>query len=159
MRKPEVKSWLPTISIALAIASPAIGQTVTDGDTLKLNGAVYRLWGIDAPEAQQTCPDGWPAGRLATTKLQELVKGRAVACEAKDRDQYGRTVAICRTAGEDLGALMVREGMAWAFMRYSSDYVGQEANAKAAQRGVHGHGCAPAWEWRAQQRRQDPRHC
>ena len=45
---------------------------------------------------------------------------------------------------------MVREGMAWAFVRYSSDYVDQEAKAKAEQLGVHTHGCQLAWEWRAE---------
>jgi hypothetical protein len=73
-------------------------------------------------------------------------------CEEKDRDRYGRIVAICRASGEDLGAIMVREGMAWVFTRYSYDYVDQEAKAKTERLGVHGHGCQPAWEWRAQQR-------
>jgi endonuclease YncB( thermonuclease family) len=47
---------------------------------------------------------------------------------------------------------MVREGLAWAFVRYSASYAGQEAKAKAERLGVHAHGCLPAWEWRAQQR-------
>ncbi len=112
----------------------------------------YRLWGIDAPETKQECPDGWPAGRLATTKLLTLVQGRAVVCQEKDHDRYGRMVAICRAGAEDLGAIMVREGMAWAFLRYSQDYVQEEARARADGLGVHAHGCIPAWEWRAQDR-------
>lgn len=127
-------------------------QSVSDGDTLKLGGTTYRLWGIDAPELAQTCQDGWPAGRQAATKLQQLVQGRSVTCERKDTDRYGRTVAICRAAGQDLGELLVREGMAWAFVRYSLDYVTSEAAAKRQGLGIHGHGCAPAWEWRAQRR-------
>ena len=95
----------------------AAGQTVTDGDTLKQGGVTYRLWGIDAPEAKQICPDGWPAGRLAATRLQALTAGRSIVCQEKDRDRYGRIVAICRASGEDLGAIMVREGLAWAFTR------------------------------------------
>lgn len=145
---------LAAIAFILA-ALPAHAQTITDGDTLKHGGTTYRLWGIDAPEIKQDCPDGWPAGRLATTRLQDLVKGRQVVCEAKDRDQHGRTIAICRAAGEDLGATLVREGMAWAFIRYSRDYVDQQARAKAAKLGIHGHGCAPAWEWRARRSRPD----
>lgn len=97
------------------------------------------------------CADGWPAGRVPTTTLLALIQGRTVACEKKDTDRYGRTVAVCRASGEDLGAIMVREGMAWAFVRYSHDYVDLEAKAKAkADRlGVHAHDCVPAWEWRA----------
>jgi endonuclease YncB( thermonuclease family) len=140
------------VILAMAPAGQVIGQTVTDGDTLKQGGITYRLWGIDAPELAQTCPDGWPAGRLAATKLQELTAG-PIVCQEKDRDRYGRIVAICRASGEDLGAIMVREGLAWAFVRYSRDYVDQEAKAKVDRLGVHVHGCQPAWEWRAQQRR------
>ena len=139
--------------MALTVASPCAGQTITDGDTLKQGGVTYRLWGIDAPELAQTCADGWPAGKLAATRLQALTAGRSVVCQEKDRDRFGRTVAICRVSGEDLGAILVREGLAWAFMRYSSDYIGAERQAKAAKLGVHAHGCEPAWEWRAQQRR------
>jgi endonuclease YncB( thermonuclease family) len=137
---------------ALIVTNSAVAQTITDGDTLKQGGLTYRLWGIDAPEAKQVCADGWPAGSLATTRLQALTAGRSIVCQEKDRDRYGRIVAICRVSGEDLGAILVREGLAWAFMRYSSDYVGAERQAKAAKLGVHAHGCEPPWEWRAQQR-------
>jgi hypothetical protein len=47
---------------------------------------------------------------------------------------------------------MVREGLAWAFVRYSRDYVDEYAKAASERRGVHAHGCRPAWEWRAQRR-------
>jgi endonuclease YncB( thermonuclease family) len=126
---------------------------VTDGDTLHLNGVVWRLHGIDAPEMKQVCADGWAAGRMATTRLQELISGRTVVCEAKDKDRYGRTIAICRASGEDLGGILVSEGLAWAFVRYSRDYVREEEKAKDARRGIHAHGCIPAWEWREQNRR------
>lgn len=139
--------------LAVLLSAPAAAQSVTDGDTIKLNGTTYRLWGIDAPETKQDCPDGWPAGRLATTHLQSLIAGRNVICERRDTDRYGRTVAVCRAGGEDLGAIMVRDGYAWAFVRYSADYVGQEERAKAAGAGVHGHGCVPAWEWRNSERK------
>jgi endonuclease YncB( thermonuclease family) len=143
---------LTLLAMALAVSSPCFAQTITDGDTLKQGGVIYRLWGIDAPEAKQVCPDGWPAGSLAATRLQALTAGRSIVCQEKDRDRYGRIVAICRASGEDLGAILVREGMAWAFTRYSVDYVDQQEEARTANRGVHAHDCAPAWEWRAQQR-------
>jgi endonuclease YncB( thermonuclease family) len=143
-------------AIVLLLASivdlPAAARSITDGDTLKQGGVTYRLWGIDAPEATQTCPDGWPAGSLATTRLQALTAGRSIVCQEKDRDRYGRVVAICRASGEDLGAILVREGFAWAFTRYSVDYVDQQEEARRANRGVHAHDCVPAWKWRAQQR-------
>ncbi len=146
------RSILWTIIASAAIASPAAAQTVVDGDTIKIGTAVFRLWGIDAPEFKQMCADGWQAGQAATRALQSFMEGRAVTCEPRDRDRYGRTVALCRADGRDLGASMVSTGMALAFTRYSTDYVADEAKAKAARLGVHAHDCAPAWEWRARQR-------
>jgi len=135
--------------LALALlATPALAQTITDGDTIKQAGLTYRLHGIDAPELKQECPDGWPAGRMAATRLLELVGGRPVVCQERDRDRYGRVVAVCRVGGEDIGAAMVREGLAWAFTRYSVDYIDQEEEARIANRGVHQHDCERAADWR-----------
>ena len=136
----------------LAFALPVAAQTVVDGDTIKLDGTTFRLHGIDAAESKQACADGWPAGREASTYLYGLIRGHAVTCEPKTTDRYGRTVALCRADGRDLGADMVRAGMALAFVRYSRDYEPQEAAAKAEGKGVHGHDCIAAWEWRARQR-------
>lgn len=144
---------LSVFLVLALLATPATAQTITDGDTLKQGGATYRLHGIDAPEQRQICPDGWPAGRLATTRLQALTARRQVVCQDKARDRYRRIVAVCRVGGEDIGAIMVREGLAWAFIRYSSDYFREEERARAEGLGVHRHGCQPAWEWRAEQRR------
>jgi endonuclease YncB( thermonuclease family) len=124
-----VKVWLALIVLWTA-AAPVAAQTVTDGDTLKLNGTTYRLLGIDAPKSKQWCGK-WPAGPIATAMLEMLIKGKTVVCEPKTTDRYGRTVAICRADGEDLGRALVQLGMAWAFVRYSRDYVDQEAKAKA----------------------------
>lgn len=140
------------VVLAVLLSASAVAQSVTDGDTIKFDGTTYRLWGIDSPELKQDCPDGWPAGRLAATHLQSLIAGRNVICERRDTDRFGRTVAVCRAGGEDLGAIMVRDGYAWAFVRYSADYVDQEDRAKAQDAGVHGHGCVPGWEWRQKNR-------
>lgn len=141
---------LATALILLAL--PVGAQTVTDGDTIKMDGTTYRLWGIDAPESKQECADSWAAGKAATTYLYGLIRGHKVACEAKDTDRFGRTVAICRADGRDLGADMVRAGMALAFVRYSRDYVEQEKAAKAAGLGIHVRGCEAPWDWRARKR-------
>jgi len=51
-----------------------------------------------------------------------------------------------------LGVEMVSAGMAWAFARYSSDYIGQEKAAIGARLGVRAHDCMKAWDWRRQSR-------
>jgi hypothetical protein len=60
-----------------------------------------------------------------------------IGCEDKGRDRYGRSIGLCRAGGRDLGANMVPAGMAWAFTRYSADYVEHEKRAIDARRGVH----------------------
>jgi hypothetical protein len=92
------------------------------------------------------------AGIEASRKMRELVKGHDVTCENRGHDRYGRMIGLCRVDGIDIQAAMVRAGLAWAFVRYSSDYVREEAQAKADRLGVFAHGCQPAWEWRAQRR-------
>jgi endonuclease YncB( thermonuclease family) len=129
----------------------AAAQTVVDGDTIKLNGTTYRLWGIDAPESKQWCGT-YPAGAIATGMLEMLVRGKTVICEARTTDRYGRTVALCRSDGEDLGKAMVQVGMALAFTRYNRDYVEIETRAKAEDLGIHAMKCVPPWEWRARNR-------
>lgn len=136
----------------LVLMGPVRSQSIFDGDTLKLGGTTFRLWGVDAPESQQSCADGWPAGRASKSFLRDLAHDKTITCEAKIIDRYRRTIAICRAAEKDLGATMVAARMALAFVRYSSDYVAEEDIARAAILGVHAHDCAPAREWRARQR-------
>jgi endonuclease YncB( thermonuclease family) len=112
----------------------------------------YRLWGIDAPEAPQSCADDWPAGRTATEHLRALIGDRHVTCEPRTLDRYGGIFALCRADGRDLGADMVADGHAWAFVRYSRDYVEEEREAAAVRAGIHGHTCEPAWQWRSERR-------
>jgi endonuclease YncB( thermonuclease family) len=140
--------------LLLMLAMPATAQTVIDGDTIKLNGVNYRLHGIDAPELHQTCPDGWDAGQKARNALQGIIDARGnVRCQKMAEDHYGRTVAICRASGMDMGAAIVSLGYAWAYRKYSSQYVDQEAFAARNWRGLHGHDCRPAWEYRKAEKR------
>lgn len=50
---------------------------------------------------------------------------------------------------QDFGAAMVSAGMAYAFTRYSSEYVDQERAAIGARLGVYAHDCEKPWDWRA----------
>jgi len=139
---------LRVLSALVALwALPAAAQTVVDGDTIKLEGTTYRIWGIDAPETKQLCR-GHALGGIASGTLEQLMRGKTITCEDKGRDRYGRSIGLCRANGEDLGAAMVELGMAWAFTRYSWDYVGLEEKARRENLGVHAFGCQPAWEWR-----------
>jgi endonuclease YncB( thermonuclease family) len=126
---------------------------VVDGDSLVVDDVKVRLEGIDAPEVGQTCgrPLGgtWPCGVEAKYALTALIGGREVACESRGLDKYGRTLGACRLDGRDINAWMVREGHAWAFTKYSTSYVQQEAEARAHGIGIWQGEATPAWEYRA----------
>ena len=40
-------------------------------------------------------------------------------CEERDRDSYGRIVAVCQLAGQDLNAWLVAQGWALAYRQHS----------------------------------------
>ena len=129
--------------------------SVIDGDTIEVGGERIRLHGIDAPESKQLCRAGgtnWPCGRQASRALADRIDGRPVVCEERDRDRYGRIVALCRADGHDLGAWLVFRGWALAYRRYSTDYVADEKAAKAAHRGLWRGEFDPPWDWRSRVR-------
>ena len=124
---------------------------IVDGDTLEVRGRRIRLHGIDAPEAAQSCRSKgrrWPCGREATQALSRRIASRTVTCEERDRDRYGRIVALCRAGDEDVNAWMVTRGWAFAYRRYSIAYVAHELAARAANRGIWRGDVVAPWEWR-----------
>jgi endonuclease YncB( thermonuclease family) len=126
---------------------------VIDGDTISIGETRVRLEGIDAPESEQTCKrkwfGSWPCGATATSALAKLVEGRPVSCDPRGHDKYGRVLAICYADGKDINAQMVRQGLAWAFVKYSKSYVTEEAQARAEGIGIWQGDAVPAWEYRA----------
>lgn len=114
-----------------------------DGDTLRAgDGAEYRIFGIDAPELQQSCSEAngksWLCGRAAKAKLTTLMKGGKVNCEARATDRFGRIVAVCSAEGvPDLGEALVRDGYAIDLGGPAGNpYAAAEAEAQTAKRGI-----------------------
>lgn len=142
---------------AVAASEPAtvVGHArVVDGDTLEIVGRSIRLEGIDAPEAGQRCdrawwPGTWRCGRAATRALTSLIDDQPVRCVRKGIDRYDRIIAVCFAGGMDLNAAMVRDGFAWAFRKYSTSYVREEAVARATKRGVWRAETQTPWAYRA----------
>lgn len=131
---------------------------IIDGDTLDVRGSRVRLHGIDAPESAQRCRSGgrfWSCGHEATRALSRRIGSRPVACEERDRDRYGRSVAVCWVGGEDVNAWMVAEGWAFAYRKYSMRYVAEEMAAKSAKRGVWRGDVVAPWDWRRGKRLAD----
>ncbi|MDX2307036.1 MAG: thermonuclease family protein [Hyphomicrobium sp.] len=129
---------------------------VIDGDTLEIHGTRIRLEGIDAPEKAQTCEGTkgaavakiWPCGLAAIRRLEDLAQGKSVTCRGRERDAYGRLIGFCASEDVDLNATMIRDGLAWAFVKYSNTYVAAEGKARARGAGVWQGPADPPWVWR-----------
>lgn len=125
--------------------------SVIDGDTIEIHGQRIRLHGIDAPESSQICTrDGrpWKCGQEAANKLAEKIGKQTVTCASKDKDKYGRIVAVCSASATDLNGWLVSEGAAVAYRKYSQDYIGQETTAKGSRKGIWDSEFEMPWDWR-----------
>ena len=89
---------------------------VSDGDTMnvqkvengKFTGEVIkiRMFGIDAPEKSQDY------GSESKQALEKMLNGKTLEIEEKNRDRYGRTVAVLYADGENINEEMVKNGNA-----------------------------------------------
>lgn len=112
---------------------------VLDGDTLGIGEQHVSLFGIDAPEHDQTCEQGgqpYPCGEMATAALKAAIGDSAVRCKPMAQHRYGGAFARCFVGKTDLGEQMVADGWAVALRRFSNDYVAAEEQAAAAHRGM-----------------------
>jgi len=100
-----------------------------------------RLFGVDAFEHTQTCHDAegavWPCGDVATHRLQQLVAMPGFGCQVDPDfiDRHNREFAICTAGGQDVGAILVSEGLAFAYGR-PTRYIAIEERAKSEHRGA-----------------------
>jgi endonuclease YncB( thermonuclease family) len=104
------------VSFARAQTPPV---EVIDGDTVRISGTTYRLVGYDTPEVyaiERPCPAEHQLGLIASARLRSLmpITVEPVPCwGGRKSDRYGRTCGLARTqGGEDVGAVLVREGLA-----------------------------------------------
>lgn len=98
-------------------------ERVVDGDTLAIRAKVWigqevtvlvRLRGIDAPELRGACDEEIARARAAAAALATIVGPGPVILRRIEGDKYfGRVVAdVAATGGADLGAMLVRRGLA-----------------------------------------------
>jgi endonuclease YncB( thermonuclease family) len=114
-------------------AEPLRGPTqVLDGGTVMVGSHRISLYGIAAPDADQTCSDAqdqpYPCGRASARALEDHIGGAAIACEPRGGATGGAVEAICRVGDEDLGAWMIGRGYAVPDRSRGLDYT------KAAER-------------------------
>jgi endonuclease YncB( thermonuclease family) len=155
-------AWIFALLISSAALSADLSGPVRviDGDTLDMTGVRIRLWGIDAPEKNQTCQgkDGqiYECGRDSAAVMLELTRDRRVECENRGRDRYKRIVAVCQTEAGEINAAIVRRGWAVDWPRYSnSRYQDEERAARAEGLGIWSGRFEMPWDWRQEHRRKD----
>lgn len=95
---------------------------IIDGDTVALPFAVpargcaekIRFIDIDAPETYRPhCENERAVGLQAKARVAELLRGATVYVERSGRkDRYRRTLANLTTAAGDVGAVLIRDGLA-----------------------------------------------
>lgn len=147
--------------LLLALPAQAAGiegrASVIDGDTIEIHGERIRLEGIDAPESNQPCihkttGQKWRCGQRAAIWLSDMIGAQTVRCVESGRDQWKRMLAHCTVGGYDISAEMVRNGWAMAFVRYSREYVREEAEARSSGAGIWATEFVPPWDWRRARR-------
>lgn len=129
---------------------------VIDGDTIIISDTHIRLEGIDAPESDQPCTDSqgktWACGKAATGELRTHIRREELRCERKALDKYQRVIAVCTLPdGSDVNAWMVREGWAVAY-GFANTYGSEEAQARAAKRGIWAGSFVEPSHWRQSQK-------
>lgn len=112
---------------------------VLDGDTVdclkEYNQKIrIRLASIDAPEKSQAF------GQKAKQHLSNYVYGKNVIASIENKDRYGRQIGEIFTDDSpySVNYLMVKDGYAWAYERYTRDraYITAQQQAKADKAGL-----------------------
>lgn len=113
---------LLVIALPSALSQEFSGRVVgvSDGDTITVltDGAPrkVRLSGIDCPEKSQAF------GRQAKEFTSSHVFSRQVKVISLGQDRYGRTIGeVILPSGENLSDLLLSNGYAWWYQKYSTD--------------------------------------
>jgi endonuclease YncB( thermonuclease family) len=121
---------------------------VVDGDTIddRATGVRYRLTNIDAPETGDNakCFRERTRGEEATQAAIELVRAAKVVSVRRTfrHDIYGRRVAFVLIDGQDLGALLMAQGLARPWRGKRRKWCGPRGGlALIARTGARAHAC------------------
>ncbi|WP_313104527.1 thermonuclease family protein [Brevundimonas sp.] len=113
-----------------------------DGSRVKV-----RLGGVDAGETApytrcRRQPNIWACSDVAkefAPVAADRARGLAAfgtRCTQTDIDRYRRLVVTCTVNGRDLGAILVREGLAISETNYGDPYRREERQAREQGRGI-----------------------
>ena len=148
--------------VLMSAPDDLVGKVVriADGDTLTVlvdkQQVRVRLSEIDAPEK------GQDFSQRSQQALADLVFGKEVKIVAHGKDRYGRVIGDVFVGDKLVNEVMVRDGWAWRFVKYSKSprLAELEREARAGRRGLWaGKNPLAPWDYRAEQakKRQEKR--
>ncbi|HHO9701264.1 thermonuclease family protein [Citrobacter braakii] len=125
---------------------------VIDGDTIEVlqvtnERSRVRLDGIDAPEKKQAF------GQRSRQFLNNQVGQQIVVVTGDKTDRYGRILGTVWLEDQDVNAMQVGNGMAWAYRYHgkasNSEYLRMEKEARKEKRGLWADpDPVEPWKWR-----------
>jgi endonuclease YncB( thermonuclease family) len=145
----------------LLLSAPAVAETARgparaiEGDLLDVGGQRVRLAAIDAPDRGQRCRNrrnvDYDCFEVSRNALERLTKGRIVTC-ILNKPPPTPKLGVCKLDdGRDVAGVMAYAGWALAFRRLDDRYVGLEALAVTARRGLWGGRVEAPWIWRTRE--------
>ena len=148
-----MKKFLPILVLGLLFCNASFGDTlrVIDGDTIIINEEKIRFSGIDAPEIKQTCMKGNQkvfCGMFAKMLLVKKIGNEIPECIKEGKDTYKRTLAECFVNSESLSSFLVRNGYAFAYIKYSKKFIKDEKFAKTNKLGMWSMKFKYPWDFR-----------
>ena len=90
-----------------------IVSKVRDGDTLEISRVPIRSSGMSAPELNEG------GGEEAKFFIVNLVYGKRIQCSLTGEKSYDRFVGTCYFKHQDIGAALIRAGLALDCPKYS----------------------------------------
>lgn len=130
---------------------------VVNGDTLIMYGNYFRLYGIDAPESNQTCANrsgrSYNCGREAAMWLKSWIGENELECHVIRQNTKGDMEGTCSYGPYDLGAALVNAGWAVANVNVTDIYYPYEMQAQENKRGLWQGQFYMPWDWRKMQAR------
>ena len=147
------------VIVAILFGLPAQAEVITgtvrlmDGDTFEIKGVIIRLADIDAPELAQKCPGGPKSlrgcGVYVADALADRIRAGVVTCKVESIDEYDRRIARCEHNGTDLSEWLIKQGLAMAYLTFSSRFADQEEQLRSERIGLWQTNFQPPWEYRA----------
>lgn len=95
------------------------GLLIIDGDTFVWRGEHIRIANIDAPELKGAkCDAERRLALVAKRRLEQMLASgqvriaRGDPADGRKRDRHGRTLAVISLDGQDVGSILIDEGLA-----------------------------------------------